>query len=122
MRRDLTPRPNVASGAVMGFVVLALGLLLAALQSHPTGLEAWLVALQPLVAAAVAFGFPAYSKAWGAAVGAGLISLIVLITNIAQGTVVFDTVLVMTLVVGIVQAAVTGLVANNFPKQPTDRR
>jgi hypothetical protein len=55
-----TPRPNVAMGAFTGFLTMMLGLLLTALQTNPTTLEGWLVALQPLVGFAIAYIAPAY--------------------------------------------------------------
>ncbi len=60
MNDTTTPRPNVATGAFMGFFVMVMGLLLTALQTNPSTLEGWLVALQPVVAFAIAYFAPAF--------------------------------------------------------------
>lgn len=112
MGTGLTPRPNVASGAVMGYVVVVLGLFLTALQSNPSTLEQWLVALTPLAAAVAAFVGPKYEKAFRAAIGAGLVALALVVVSLVQGTAVLDVSLLLTLVIGVVQAVVTGLVEN----------
>jgi hypothetical protein len=112
MQESNTPRPNVVSGAVIGFVIQLLGMLLLALQLRPTSLDAWLVALQPLVGAVVAFFAPAYTKAWAALIGAGLIPFIVLIINVLSGKEALDAVVLLTLAIALVQAAVTALVPN----------
>lgn len=112
MLRDRTPRPNVASGTAMGYLVLALGLFLTALQSNPSTLEQWLVALTPLVAAVAAYIGPKYEKALRAAIGAGLVALALVVVSLVQGTAVLDVPLLLTLVIGVVQAAVTGFVDN----------
>jgi hypothetical protein len=55
-----TPRPNVATGAFMGFATMVLDLLLTALQTNPSSLEGWLVALQPEVGFAIVYFAPAF--------------------------------------------------------------
>ena len=55
MNDSSTPRPNVATGAFMGFATMVMGLFLTALQTNPTTLEGWLVALQPVVAFVIAY-------------------------------------------------------------------
>jgi hypothetical protein len=41
MNDTTTPRPNVATGAFMGFATMVMGLFLTALQTNPTTLEGW---------------------------------------------------------------------------------
>ena len=79
MNDTSTPRPNVATGAFMGFATMVTGLFLTALQTNPTTLEGWLVALQPVVAFVIAYFAPLLQKAWGALIGAGLIPFILMV-------------------------------------------
>jgi hypothetical protein len=86
-----TSRPNVATGAFMGFLTLFLGELLVALQTNFGTLEGWLVVLEPVVGFVIAYFAPAYRKAWAALVGAGLIPFILPLQGLFSGEVIFDS-------------------------------
>lgn len=110
---DRSPRPNVASGTAAGYLTLILALPVSSwVDTYPSTLEGWLVALQPLVGGAIAYVRPTWSKAWAALLGAGLIPAIILLYNIVTGQAPIDPFVIVGVISALVQAATTAVVAN----------
>jgi hypothetical protein len=106
-----TPRPNVTSGGLAGLVTSLIVLLVQVQQGEAVALETWVAALVPLAGAIVAYYFPAYSKTYGALVGAGLATLLVLVINLFRGEVV-DMDLLASVLSGVITVLVTAIVPN----------
>jgi hypothetical protein len=108
------PRPNVASGGLAGLLTSLILLLVQVQQGQPVALETWVATLVPLAGAVVAYYFPAYSKTFGALVGAGLGTLLVLVINLLRGEVV-DMDLLTSVLSGVIAVLVTAVVPNTKP-------
>ena len=106
-----TPRPNVATAAFAGAIVSSIFLLYGMGQGEPTSVEAIIANLVPITGFAVSFFAPSFQKTWGALIGAGLPTLLLLLIGAVQGEPV-DLPQLQSLLEAVLIVLITAYVAN----------
>jgi hypothetical protein len=108
MKEENIPRPNVATAFAIGLIV---ALVFQLFSDESLSAESFTAAVVPILGFVVSFFFPAYQKTFGALIGAGLPTLILIVFGGLQGEVI-DFPQLQSLLIAISMVFVTAKVPN----------